>query len=131
MKRFNKEQGFTLIEVLVASAIAIASIGVLMQLFSSGLNRMHHAGEYAHLLVSERLILEALAQVNPASKAGGEGIAEGFHYRWRTHIESAWLPIYEPMGVLHRQAAIYDVHVTIIRPEHPDADLTFKRLGWK
>jgi len=127
----SEEQGFTLIEVLVASAIVVASIGVLMQLFASGLDRMHRAGEHAHLILAERQIVNDLSQINPAGTARGEGDAEGFHYRWSAQAASSLLPIYDPEGLLHRKAAIYDVRVTIMRPDHGKAELTLKRLGWR
>jgi len=131
MKPFNKEQGFTLIEVLVASAIAVVSIGVLMQLFASGLNRMHRAGEHAHIILAEQQVINDLSQINPAKTTQGEGDAEGLHYRWSAQPASPVLPIYDPEGVRHRKAAMYHVRIAIIRPERDAVELTLKRLGWK
>ncbi|MBT5197781.1 MAG: type II secretion system protein, partial [Gammaproteobacteria bacterium] len=41
MKRYRScQKGFTLVEVLVASAIGIASMGLLLSLFAGSLDRM-------------------------------------------------------------------------------------------
>jgi len=127
----KRQAGFTLIEVLIASVIVMSSIGVLMQLFGAGLERMHRVGGHAHLLMVERQIVDALSQINPALVSQGEGDAEGFHYRWQGKQVSALLPIYNPDTLLPRVAAMYAIDVIIKRPGHADASLTIRRMGWR
>lgn len=124
-------RGFTLIEVLVASAIVIASLGTLIQLFGAGLDSMHRAGEHAHRILAERQILADLSQINPATTSQGEGDAEQWHYRWRAQPASSFLPIHDPNGLIRREAAIYDVQVTLMRPQRREVTFMLKRLGWR
>ena len=78
----KKQQGFTLIEVLVASAILIASMGVILQLFNAGLSGMHRAGHAQHQLLAQRHIYTALQLVNPSTDTARTGEIIGFQYQW-------------------------------------------------
>src|SRR5690606_9238010 len=78
----KKQQGFTLIEVLVASAILIASMGVILQLFNAGLSSMHRAGHAQHQLLAQRHIYTALQLVNPSTDTARTGEIIGFQYQW-------------------------------------------------
>jgi len=125
------EQGFTLIEVLVASAIIMASIGVLMQLFASGLDRTQRAGQVAHLLLAERSIMHELEVINPALQRQGKGVAEGIHYRWKAHGEVAMAPIYDPDGKLNRQLGLFEVQVAMQNDRGKRSSFTLHLIGWK
>lgn len=129
--RRGSEAGFTLIEVLVASAIVITSMGVLMQLFGSGLDRLYRAGEHARIILAERQIVNALSRLNPASAAQGEGDIEGLHYRWKARPASPFLTMYDSTDTLRRQVAMYDVQVVVERPADGEVTFVLKRMGWK
>jgi len=131
VKTCRYESGFTLIEVLVASAIIMASIGVLMQLFASGLDRTQRAGQVAHLLTAQRTIAHELEMLNPAVQKQGEGVAEGIHYRWKVYREAVMKTVYDPDGKLSRQLGLFEVQVTMQHKRGKSRDFTLHLIGWK
>jgi len=133
VRRENRagEQGFTLIEVLVASAIIMASIGILMQLFASGLDRTRRAGQLAHLLSAQRTIAHQLEMVNPATQKRGKGVAEGIHYHWQADMLAPFAPIYDPEDLSRRQLGLFLLRVTMQYGSNKQSEFDMKRLGWK
>ncbi len=65
----NRSRGFTLIEVLVALAVLALALGVLFQIFSTGLNNSRVAEAYAKATL--------LAQSKLASLGIEESLGEG------------------------------------------------------
>jgi len=131
VKTRRHESGFTLIEVLVASAIIMASIGVLMQLFASGLDRTQRAGRVAHMLVAQRAIVHQLAMVNPADQKGGEGVAEGIHYRWEAKTLAPLVPMYDSDHKPWRQFGLFSLHVIMEYGSGKQRDFNMKLIGWQ
>lgn len=128
--RSTAQAGFTLIEVLVASAILIAVIGTVLQLFSSGLDRMVRASRHARLIVAERQIADALRFENPAVKPEGEGRVEGLRYRWRARPVTSFRPVLSGGETTSRKAALFDVAVRIALPDGERA-FHLRRVGWR
>lgn len=128
----NKESGFTLVEVLIASAILMASIGVLMQLFSSSLGQNRRVGEMAHLLVAEQMIVKRLERINPAVQGKGEGVAEVLTYAWSAKRIEPFHQIYkENPDVLHREAALFRLTIVVQRAQGVEREFSFDLLGWR
>ena len=130
VNKHSHESGFTLIEVLVASAIIMASIGVLMQLFASGLDRTHRAGKVAHFLVAQRVIVHELEMINPAMQKQGKGIAEGMPYQWSVVPGETMKAMYNPDGELERQVGLFEIQVTINAGSGKKRFFTFELIGW-
>jgi len=131
MKTRSYESGFTLIEVLVASAIIMASIGVLMQLFASGLDRTQRAGQVAHMLMAQRAIVHQLEMVNPADQKGGEGVAEGIHYRWKAKTLAPVVPMYDSDHRPWRQLGLFSLHVIMEHGSGKHREFNMKLVGWQ
>jgi len=126
----SNEAGFTLIEVLIASAILMASIGVLIQLFGSGLDRVNRSGKAAHLLLAQKQIVVQLTDLNFAEISAGKGNVEGFQYTWKTTIlEGFVMP--EQIARAMTAYALFTVTVTISMPGSRNYIFDIKRLGWK
>ena len=83
----NRSRGFTLIEVLVALAVLALALGVLFQIFSTGLNNSRVAEAYAKATL--------LAQSKLASLGIEESLGEGENtgrfdeqFGWRVDVLS-------------------------------------------
>ena len=84
------QQGFTLIEVLVAFMILTLSVSVLLRIFSGGLNNVAVAGNYAQAVLVAESQLAAVGRSEPLLVGQSYG-ESGERFRWRRTIES-YLP---------------------------------------
>ena len=128
---FCKQQGFTLIEVLVASTIVIMSIGTLLQLFSAGLSQNHKVGQLAHLLSAQRTIIAKLGQINPAKQQSGEGIMQGLSYHWETKVTKPYKPIYLGSEDFPREIALHTFFIQIEKPTGNKYQFELQQVGWR
>ena len=124
------QTGFTLIEVLVASTILMLSIGVLLQLFSSGLDRNQRAGEQAHLLTSQRVIMHVLDGVNPAERTQGKGMAEGLAFSWQAVVQEPFRPVRD-VQFGNRELALFAVTVEVETARGKHHRFVYTRTGWR
>jgi general secretion pathway protein I len=77
----NKERGFSLLEILVAFVILALSLGILLNIFSSGINNAAVAEEYtAAVQIAEALM--AQTGVETPLQAGQTSGQEDKKYRW-------------------------------------------------
>ena len=79
------DSGFTLLEVLVALAIAALALGILLQGTVAGLAAAQRAGLYEEALERARSHMAALASsgaLSPLDEAGDDGGG----YRWRHRV---------------------------------------------
>ncbi|MEQ1527909.1 MAG: prepilin-type N-terminal cleavage/methylation domain-containing protein [Methylococcales bacterium] len=128
-----RSAGFTLIEVLIASAIMTASMGVLLQLFSSSINRMHRAGEIARDQLIEQQILQELAVLNPAEKNQGDLVIEGQEYHWQATLKNKLQIMTETQGEfgVEKSAGLYEISVSGNDPDDSSLNMHWDQLGWK
>ncbi len=78
----RKENGFTLIEVIVAFAIVSVSFVLIMQLFAGGLRASKTSCDYTKAVVHAKDKMEEL-EGNPESGSGE--FDDG--YRWQTEVQ--------------------------------------------
>ncbi len=86
MKGRAKNQGFTLLEVLVAMAILGIGLIVIIELFSGGLRLGRTSEEYTRAVGYARMKLEEIS----LAKTLEEGIEEGEfdrEYRWQVEVK--------------------------------------------
>jgi len=127
----NRELGFTLIEVLVASTIVFASIGILLQIFSSNLDKMHHSSIVAHRLLIEKLIVASLQDINPSLQSRGKGKVEGVSYQWSARPIVDFKKSNTPFIKDVRVFAVYKVKVLLVGPKYIKYHFDVLLLGWK
>lgn len=127
------QQGFTLIEVLIASAIAVASMGLLLQIFGSGLDRLNRISLNANLIVAEKEIVNRLNTINPALVSRGQGVVEGFEFSWAAREVSSYMHVTESLGEIPypRYVALYVIDIDLTRNGEPKTQLNITRLGWR
>ena len=104
------QQGFTLIEVLVAFMILTLSLSVLLRIFSGGLNNVSVAGDYAQavLLAESQLAVVGRSEPLRVGQSYGES---GEQFRWRRTVES-YLP-WEDDTALTMPVSGYHVSVEV------------------
>jgi general secretion pathway protein I len=106
------ERGFTLLEVLVAFAIAALALGVMFRAIGTGLGSAAVAARYQQALSRARSHLAAAGvRLVPGTQSGEDG--GGFSWRVRISVTAQGPPL--PAGV---RAVLYAVRVT----ESWDAD---------
>ncbi len=133
LRQAPSQLGFTLIEVLIASAIVMPAMGIILQLFRSGLERLHKVGEQAHLIIAQKEIQHRLSTLNPAVKKQGSGVVEGWEYSWAARQKEDYRHVSESLGEIPfpRYVALYSIDVTLRREEQRDISWQMLRLGWR
>lgn len=112
-----RQRGFTLIEVLVAFAILSLSLGVMMQLFSTGLRNVALAEQYsrATALAESQLASVGVEEPLSAGQQSGE-FPDG--YRWQVDVQPYSSPEEQDSGVTELlPVAAYRVDVTVLWSE--------------
>ncbi len=128
----HHQNGFTLIEVLIASAIIMASLGVLLQLFGAGLSQTKKAGRIAHYLSAQRSVERQLLDINPALQKEGEGKAEGISYRWHAVKIEPFRSFYDPESAPGRLFALFRITVELeLDVDGKSKQMEISQLGWK
>ena len=129
----TQQRGFTLIEVLIASAIAIAAMGLLLQLFGSGLDRLNRVSLNAHRIIAEKEIINRLSTLNLALTSQGKGVAEGLEYSWKAKQLKPYKHVSPALGEIPypRYVALYQINIELLRQDGKSSNLVITRLGWK
>ncbi len=124
----RNEQGFTLLEVVIAFAIASLSLAALTQAVSSGLRATRIGADYQEALSRARSHVEQLgSDLSPGEQSGDDG--GGF--QWRVLV----LPLAAVRGQAGAGsiAILYGVTVTVGWSKdggHRDVALSTQRLGF-
>ena len=81
----NKQRGFSLLEILIAFSILALSLGILLKIFSAGVNTAGVAEEYtAAVQIAESLM--AGTSVQAPLQAGETSGLENEKYHWRVSV---------------------------------------------
>ncbi len=117
MTRRDQDRGFTLLEVLIALAIAALALGVLFHGTMEGLAATQAAGQYEEALERARSHLAALADRGTLAPVDDTG-DDGGGYRWRHRVAAVATEVSVPGAPRPNQAAgppitLYAVSVAI------------------
>ena len=108
-------------------------MGIILQLFGSGLERMHKVGTQAHLIIAQREVQHRLSTLNPALKKQGNGVVEGWEYHWTASQTEDYRHVTETLGEIPypRYVALYAIEVTLSREQQRNINWQFLRLAWR
>jgi general secretion pathway protein I len=107
----NKQRGFSLLEILIAFSILALSLGILLKIFSSGVNTAGVAEEYtAAVQIAETLMArEGVESPLKASKTTG---LEDEKYHWQVAVSQFQFTA-ENLDVATIPAVLFKVKVTV------------------
>lgn len=101
------ERGFSLLEVLVAFAILSISLGVLLQVFATGLRNAGIADDYTRATLYAESILAAIGREVPLAEGERSGpVNEQFSWRSTVSVYTEGLPDSE-------QARVRAYHISV------------------
>jgi general secretion pathway protein I len=83
--QMNKQQGFSLLEILIAFSILALSLGILLKIFSGGVNNAVIAEDYtAAIQIAESLMAET--GVETPLQSGQDSGLENEKYHWQVEV---------------------------------------------
>lgn len=107
----NKQRGFSLLEILIAFSILALSLGILLKIFSAGVNTAGVAEDYnAAVQIAESLMAQT-GQDSPLQVGEQTGV-EHKKYHWRVSI-SPFQFTAENVNVAMINAELFKVTVTV------------------
>ena len=112
MSRSRRQSGFSLLEVLVAFAILSISLGVLLQIFATGLRNAGVADDYTRATLYAESILAAIGRETPLTEGARNGpIDDQFSWRGTVKAYTENMPDTEKTRV-----QVYRVRVEVFWP---------------
>lgn len=105
----RSQQGFSLLEILVAFSILAFSLTILLNIFSSGLRRTIVSEEYQKAVIIAQSRLAAAGVEEPLENGGQDGAAEG-KYFWSVQVQAFDL---DAMGLDFEDEKLLPYQVTV------------------
>ncbi|TAK62581.1 prepilin-type N-terminal cleavage/methylation domain-containing protein [Methylobacter sp.] len=107
----NKQRGFSLLEILIAFSILALSLGILLKIFSGGVNTAGAAEDYtAAVQIAESLM--AQTGVESPLQQGEDSGSENNKYHWRVSV-TPFQFVAEDLDVTAITAVLFKVKVTV------------------
>jgi general secretion pathway protein I len=109
--QLNKQKGFSLLEILIAFSILALSLGILLKIFSAGVNTAVVAEDYtAAVQIAESLM--AKTGVETPLQAGQDSGLENEKYHWLVEV-SPFVFNPENVDITAITAALFKVKVIV------------------
>ncbi|MCK5356175.1 MAG: type II secretion system protein [Methyloprofundus sp.] len=105
----SRQQGFSLLEILIAFSILAFSLGILLNIFSGGLRRTIVSEEYQQALIIPQSKLAAVGVEGELEGAGGQGKVQE-KYSWFVQVQPFNS---EKMGLDEEQVKLTPYQVTV------------------
>lgn len=123
-KTRDPQRGFSLLEILVAFSILALVLGILLQIFSKGLNLAATGEQYSRALLVAESLLATVGQSREIEVGENHGQADDL-YQWSIDIR-----LYEDQdpGIANSQYLLYRVLVSV-RFENRAVEFETLRVG--
>ncbi len=126
MKNSTNQQGFSLLEAIVA-LILIATTGMaLFSWINTNLITLHHVQQTQQRHEAIRNALAFIDTINPLEKPQGEESVGLYIFRWEA--DAVWLPK-DGKGLY--QLGLYDTEVEVFSDKELLARFTLRQVGFK
>ena len=83
--QLNKQQGFSLLEILIAFSILALSLGILLKIFSAGVNTAGVAEDYTAAVQIAESLMDKTGVETPLQAGQSAGL-ENETYHWRVEV---------------------------------------------
>lgn len=107
----NKQRGFSLLEILIAFSILALSLGILLQIFSAGVNTAGVAEEYTAAVQIAESLMAGTGVETPLKPSETTGV-ENEKYHWQVSV-SPYQFMAENVDVSTIAAELFKVKVTV------------------
>lgn len=111
MTKTNKQLGFSLLEVLIAFSIMALSLGILLKIFSAGVNNAALAEEYNYAVQIAQSILASSGTETTLQANENTGITDE-KYHWRVTI-TPFLPRSMNVDTETIPVNLFKIHVMV------------------
>jgi general secretion pathway protein I len=110
-KQVNKQQGFSLLEILIAFSILALSLGILLKIFSAGVNTAVVAEDYTAAVQIAESLMAKTGVVTPLQANQASGV-ENEKYHWLVEVSPfEFNP--ENVDLTALTAVLFKVRVTV------------------
>ena len=128
-----RDSGFTLLEVVIALAIAALALGVLFETGATSVRATRTAARIEHAISLARSRLALAARSTPLAPGDWQGEeGSGFHWHLRVRAAAAMTPEAPLPGARSSPLTLYAISVSVSWPQEGawrDVQLQTARLG--
>ena len=129
IKTVKRQKGFTLIEVLIATLLVTAALGLLLQLFASAAIRTHKAAGHARIILAQKQIYQQISALNIHNVKKGKGNIENINYQWQAKQQTKYYPLYDN-DELMTKITRYLVNVELQLKDGKKRKFQWEQLAW-
>ncbi|EGR10459.1 prepilin-type N-terminal cleavage/methylation domain protein [Vibrio cholerae HE48] len=124
------QNGFTLIEVLVALAILAAGFSVIFQMFQQSGITANSISQVQQRIDIEQSIFMTLSHINPSQKQKGIGELGNVTFQWKAVPISPLLKVRSEDDTNQYHVQIYNINV-IYQVTNKAGQFDFEQMGWE
>lgn len=127
----DKDQGFSVLEAMIAMALLAAAILPLLSLQGQFIRSVDSIERADRRLEIRHLALNKIKTINIADSPSGDYIQSDFRIAWSSKAVFPLQTVYEAGTPGPNEIALFDVKVEIFFADGAVDSFNIRRLGWK